>query len=105
MHIVAYCIFDMTPYESFLLIKNESSNLKQLLLVTLLLMQYLYLYLYIYLYLSISISIYLSIYLLQSRYKYNVRFFKKIIEKHIFLLSRYFLTISVASYIYIYNIG
>ena len=83
MHIVAYCIFDMTPYESFLLIKNESSNLKQLLLVTLLLMQYLYLYLYLYIYLYLS----------------------KIIEKHIFLLSRYFLTISVASYIYIYNIG
>ena len=39
---VAYCIFDMTPYESFLLIKNGSSNLKQLALVTFLLLQYLY---------------------------------------------------------------
>ena len=27
---VGYCIFDLTPYESFLLIKNGSSNLKQL---------------------------------------------------------------------------
>ena len=26
----AYCIFDMTPYESFLLTNNGSSNLKQL---------------------------------------------------------------------------
>ena len=39
---VAYCIFDMTPYESFLLIKNGSSNLKQLALVTFLLLQDLY---------------------------------------------------------------
>ena len=58
---------------------------------------YIYMYIYTYIY----------IYLLQSRYKYNVRFFKKNIEKHIFLLSRYFATISVASsvlllYIYIY---
>ena len=36
----------MTPYESFLLIKNGSSNLKQLALVTFLLLQYLY-YIYI----------------------------------------------------------
>ena len=36
---VAYYIFDMTPYESFLLIKNGSSNLKQLALVTFLLLQ------------------------------------------------------------------
>ena len=41
--------------------------------------------------------IYIYIYLLQSRYKHNVRFFKKIIEKHIFLWSRYFATISVAT--------
>ena len=32
----------MTPFESFLLIKNGSSNLKQLALVPLLLLQYLY---------------------------------------------------------------
>ena len=39
---VAYCIFDMTPYESFLLIKNGLLNLKQLVLVTFLLLQHLY---------------------------------------------------------------
>ena len=36
----------MTPYESFLLIKNGSLNVKQLVLVTFLLLQYLYLFSY-----------------------------------------------------------
>ena len=39
---VAYCIFDMTSYESFSLIENGPWNLKQLVLVTFLLLQDLY---------------------------------------------------------------
>ena len=52
---VAYCIFDMTitPYESFLLIKNGSSNLKQVALQ--------YIYIYIIYYILYIYSTYISV--------------------------------------------
>ena len=43
----------MTPYESFLLIKNGLSNLKQLVLLTFL---YIYIYIYVYIYTRYTIN-------------------------------------------------
>ena len=41
---IAVSILDMTPCESFLLAKNGSSKLKQLALITFLLLEYIYIY-------------------------------------------------------------
>ena len=43
---IAVYVLNMTPCESFLLAKNGSLKLKQLALITLLLLEYIYIYIY-----------------------------------------------------------
>ena len=62
---IAVYIHNMTPYKSFLLAKNRLSKLKQLALITLILLKYIYInisYIYIYVYVYIYIYIYVYIY-------------------------------------------
>ena len=81
MYIIYYVyIHDMTPSESFLLSKNGSLKLKQLVLITSLLLEYIirthtyiYIYIYIYMYmLYIYIIIYIIIHICYIYYNINI---------------------------------
>ena len=55
---IAVYILVMKPCESFLLAKNGLSKLKQLALITFLLLEYIYIYIHIYIYIYMYFQIY-----------------------------------------------